>query len=380
MKYNNLSKFKNDGQTSAISTPKKVNDTFCDYCNSNGHTRDKCFCLHGYPDWHKLYGNPKPNPRKNQGIPNAKSAAQVSTNHPVTSGSTDVKNESCGKDSMLFTDAQCQQLAKMIQDTIRQTNNWSAPSTSQMSGNPFYSCSIVSVNLVLSLDYAQYHTWILDSGATNHITCHQSILHDLEPLKAELYLPDGNTVSITHSGTIQLTKDISLFDVLCVPDFTCNLISVAKLLSNPSIALVFSTNTCVLQDHTLKKESEIGNLQDGLYKFHVPYLFRSQSQNCISNCKSALNSTMFSSSRCNSVTESHAQLWHSRLGHPSTVIPNKIHVIPKHSLTFQECDICHYSKQHRLPFTVSDSHSTGLFDLIHLDVWGPYKQPTHNNF
>lgn len=35
----------------------------CDYCHLTGHTRDKCFCLQGYPPWHKFYGKPKPKPK-----------------------------------------------------------------------------------------------------------------------------------------------------------------------------------------------------------------------------------------------------------------------------------------------------------------------------
>lgn len=49
-------------------------------------------------------------------------------------------------------------------------------------------------------------------------------------------------------------------------------------------------------------------------------------------------------------------------------------------MTFDDCDICHYSKQHRLPFPQSNFQSTKLFELIHLDVWGPYKQVTHSNY
>ena len=27
----------------------------CDYCNNDGHVRDTCFRLHGYPGWYKEY-------------------------------------------------------------------------------------------------------------------------------------------------------------------------------------------------------------------------------------------------------------------------------------------------------------------------------------
>ncbi|KAL0404400.1 UNVERIFIED_CONTAM: Retrovirus-related Pol polyprotein from transposon RE2 [Sesamum radiatum] len=37
------------------------------------------------------------------------------------------------------------------------------------------------------------------------------------------------------------------------------------------------------------------------------------------------------------------------------------------------CDVCHKAKQSRLQFSVSSSHATAIFDLIHMDLWGPYK-------
>lgn len=31
----------------------KKEDRMCDHCGGNGHTKDTCFKLHGYPDWFK---------------------------------------------------------------------------------------------------------------------------------------------------------------------------------------------------------------------------------------------------------------------------------------------------------------------------------------
>lgn len=29
----------------------------------SGHLRANCFCIHGYPSWHRLFGKPKPKPK-----------------------------------------------------------------------------------------------------------------------------------------------------------------------------------------------------------------------------------------------------------------------------------------------------------------------------
>ncbi|KAL6324487.1 hypothetical protein AAG906_013299 [Vitis piasezkii] len=70
-----------------------------------------------------------------------------------------------------------------------------------------------------------------------------------------------------------------------------------------------------------------------------------------------------------SSTNKHS-LWHQRLGHPSESVFNKIHPsLPKGT---DVCDICHYSKSTRLPFNLSLSKSSEMFELVHSDVWGPF--------
>ena len=36
------------------------------------------------------------------------------------------------------------------------------------------------------------------------------------------------------------------------------------------------------------------------------------------------------------------------------------------------------AKQHALYFNFSDSYAKSLFELVHIDVWGPYKHTTIN--
>ena len=37
------------------------------------------------------------------------------------------------------------------------------------------------------------------------------------------------------------------------------------------------------------------------------------------------------------------------------------------------CETCQMAKFHRLPFTQSDSIASLPFELVHMDLWGPYK-------
>ncbi|XP_060198453.1 uncharacterized protein LOC132627238 [Lycium barbarum] len=73
-------------------------------------------------------------------------------------------------------------------------------------------------------------------------------------------------------------------------------------------------------------------------------------------------------------------LWHKRLGHPS---PQEM----KHITRFRDAikeklqdsyEICPLAKQHRLKFPSSTTTTNVVFELLHLDVWGPYKVPTYD--
>lgn len=38
-----------------------------------------------------------------------------------------------------------------------------------------------------------------------------------------------------------------------------------------------------------------------------------------------------------------------------------------------ECDACVLAKQHKLPFDNSSSYASKIFELVHMDLWGPYR-------
>ena len=38
------------------------------------------------------------------------------------------------------------------------------------------------------------------------------------------------------------------------------------------------------------------------------------------------------------------------------------------------------ARQSRLPFPPKTHTTTDIFELLHIDIWGPYQTPTHDNF
>ncbi|GKA39546.1 ribonuclease H-like domain-containing protein, partial [Tanacetum coccineum] len=79
--------------------------------------------------------------------------------------------------------------------------------------------------------------------------------------------------------------------------------------------------------------------------------------------------------KCNNMICHSNTLWHYRLGHPSDQVLKalKDRIDIRGNGDFAPCDICHEAKQTREPFPISDHKTTNLGDIVHLDVWGPYR-------
>jgi len=36
------------------------------------------------------------------------------------------------------------------------------------------------------------------------------------------------------------------------------------------------------------------------------------------------------------------------------------------------CDVCYYAEQYKLSFTHNSTRTKNIFDMIHVDIWGPF--------
>ena len=72
-------------------------------------------------------------------------------------------------------------------------------------------------------------------------------------------------------------------------------------------------------------------------------------------------------------------LWHVRMGHPSLQVTECIPGVRKsynsssNELSIKSCDICFRAEQTRRCFQDSLNNAKDNFDLIHCDLWGPYR-------
>jgi hypothetical protein len=183
-------------------------------------------------------------------------------------------------------------------------------------------------------------------------------------ISANVKLPNGKFAAVTHIGIVQILANLILTDVLCVPSFSFNLLSVSKLIKSITCCFILFANFCFIQNLKSWMTIGLGELKDGLY-----YLV--QNPDMHSSSRSTTKSVPFSSFSA-SVKNVDTDLWHFRLGHlPSSrmkLLASKNSVISCDS-SDSICTICHLARQKRLLFPVSVSTSLAMFDLVHCDIW-----------
>ena len=94
------------------------------------------------------------------------------------------------------------------------------------------------------------NTWIVDSGATHHITTEP---HNLQPYHGNEYVSmgDGNKIPISHTGSTKLNASNNVFKVthtLCSPSINVKLISVSKFCQDNLKSIKFFPFNFVVKD------------------------------------------------------------------------------------------------------------------------------------
>ncbi|CAM8984340.1 unnamed protein product [Rhodiola kirilowii] len=323
-------------------TGKPKGRLFCTHCEMSGHTKEFCYKLVGYPPGHKLHKSNMKNTSK--GYDHAKSANMASCD----SSSGGEKTESSNANQLpQFSNSQLHQLLALL----KKTECHEQEGTNHMAGICLISKTLDS----RSLD------WVIDSGATDHFTYNLDLLDDVYKVSTacSVLLPNGETSRVKYAGKVALTKSLILHDVLYVPAFKFNLISISKLTGSSGCSVEFSKGCCVIQDHAHKINLGIGRLVKGLYWLK----------------NADLSHTITCTATIKDVTTA---VWHRRMGHlPINKLKKMFSNISTQSKDCDlHCPVCPMTKQTRLVFPSSVHKSIKPLELIHADVWGSYSTNT----
>ncbi|KAF5815624.1 putative RNA-directed DNA polymerase [Helianthus annuus] len=288
----------------------------CTHCNMIGHTVDRCFEIIGYP----------PGMRKRNTGQFAKNNNSNSNSNNVGSNKSGVfvNSSSSVGSAMPFTSEQIAKLLDLVSEKsggeqLKANMGGELVNMSKSLGS-YMCCSSSS-------SFETQYNWIVDSGANQHM-----IRTDKDMFNCVDVSECGLTVG--HPNGTSLAKD-------------------------NGIAVLFNEDNCMLQDLKSKKILVIGKQENGLYMI-------GRNGNSVNTC---FNSVLMSN------------MWHSRLGHPSDqVLAGLKGSLGIKSIQHGPCEICHKSKQVRVPFPLSEHKSKTVGNLVHLDLWGPYKISSYEGY
>ncbi|XP_019256000.1 PREDICTED: uncharacterized protein LOC109234449 [Nicotiana attenuata] len=253
----------------------------CEHCGYKGHLKENCFKIIGYPVDFK-------SKRKNH-----TGGGKVYTNNVnVNSEEGKAPAIQVQGNGQFLTEEQYKQLVKLL----------SKPATSE--------CSTNMTGIISLLANAGMCDWVIDTGATHHVTYSKDILSSVRRIddqgKNEVQLATGNKGKITHTGEAFVLGNKTVKNVLYVPDFKFNLLSVSKLTRDLSCSVTFFPDFYMFQDLYSGRVMGIGREHNGLY------LLKENITVAAASFFMSKGAEGFFMSK-----GAEGELWHLRLGHAS---------------------------------------------------------------
>ena len=325
---------------------------YCTHCKQDGHLFEQCFERLGYPDWYKGKKNKKGGRMVAQVNADFESYMQHDTPFDFV-GENDMHGGKGELDQRMVA-AVCQEMMRMFKGKNVDPGNIASTSNAH-AGTYFYGCKpCLQVSFHVSLNALTRYLkvdirvdWIVDTGASDHMSPHLHLFKSIRVLKCpiRIKLPDGTSKLVTRVGSIQINTNLTLHNVFYVPDFQVNLLSVGKLLKTQSLIAIFLPTMFLFQDPSTNQVLASGEGSHNLYicRPSTSHSIKPISFPIHSALSSFVNKTALSS-------DVPVDLFHSRLGHTSVSKMLHVNKCTHENLSEFKCDTCMLAKQHRLPF------------------------------
>lgn len=229
---------------------KEPSNGKCSHCGGNKHTSETCFKLHGYPDWWTDF--------------QARKRRDTTDSNP-------------GKAAVATVEPHLSLIPKSSSHTTK--------------GNV----------LICSNHDDDSNAWILDSGATDHMTFDAADFSERSiPRRSSIANANGGLSAVTGTGTVMLSPALSLSNTLLVPSLSHKLLSVSQVTKALNCVVLIYPFFCFLQDILTKEIIGRGTKRGGLYYMEDFSVGRAHHMHYPRNNKME-----------------QVLLWHRRLGHPS---------------------------------------------------------------
>ncbi|XP_061373503.1 uncharacterized protein LOC133315841 [Gastrolobium bilobum] len=181
----------------------------CTHCGKKNHTVGTCYQIHGFPPG---YRNLLPMRPRNA----ANHIAFGDFEENANDESKNVQNS-----NLSLTSDQYHQLMNLLQSSHPQSQASMQEITTPAS-NHFKTLVTCLASNAKNDEKSGNGTvqWLLDTGATDHVTSARSLFSSLHPITPlSITLPDGSCVQASYYGIIHISPLLTLFNVLYVPEF-----------------------------------------------------------------------------------------------------------------------------------------------------------------
>jgi transposase InsO family protein len=203
-------------------------------------------------------------------------------------------------------------------------------------------------------------TWLIDSGASKHMTGQKNTLSSLVEKNSSQKVSLGDDYQYPIKGLGEATYKLDsgtpmrMKDVLYVPGLKKNLLSISAL-DKKGFRVAFVDGEVLMwsKGKTIEDAVVIGIEEGGLYKL------KGHSDVALTHS-----------------TESPCELWHRRLAHINykalPYVSKVVTGLPELKVDHEGvCKGCAQGKNTKNPFPKSDSKAEGILELVHSDVCGP---------
>ena len=207
--------------------------------------------------------------------------------------------------------------------------------------------------------------WILDTGATNHMTGSRNALASLDEIVCgAVRFGDGSTVEIQGIGAMAIArkndKHRVLTEVYYIPSLKCNIVSLGQL-EEAGCRVEIDIGVMEVFERRQAAQQQLG------------VLIRAERKNRLYVMKPKLTSPVCLLTKMEDVS----WLWHARYGHLNfrslreLTAKAMVEGLPRISGVEQVCDGCVLGKHHKRPFPQASVHraEAGL-ELVHGDLCG----------
>jgi hypothetical protein len=231
--------------------------------------------------------------------------------------------------------------------------------------------------LASSSTHADHEAWLVDSGASFHMTPHMEWFCEYERYDGgNVFLGNDSTTRIIGRGRVKLRfidgRIITMPSVLHIPGLARNLIFVTKM-DNARVKTIFEKETyrMVRGAMVLLRGVQFGTL------------YKLQGITIIDGCNSSIVPDIGVEEEINpTVSGEKVMLWHQRLGHIREKGLRLIHGkgmvegMYNFSMDFDFYEHCLYGKKNQVRFPSGATRAEGILQLVHSDFFGLVSVPS----